>query len=124
MSETFLIPFSFDGEPIDMVMLDDMTVGFTTHHLAKVFETTESYVNQIIQRNFELFDESVFDCKMPSEGRMRSFKCLKKDGVIMLVTLLDYKRYSDEKKQRIISFRKWSSKVIVIESKQENPELE
>lgn len=111
MTEHRLIPFEFDGEPIDMVILDDLTIGFTTYHLAKVFETTESYINQVIQRNYELFDESTFDCKMQSDGRMKTFKCLKKDGVVILITLLDYKSYTEDKKQRIIKFRKWSAKV-------------
>lgn len=111
MSNYRLIPSEFDGVPVDMVLLDDMTVGFTTHHLSQVFETSESYLNQVIQRNFELFDDSTFDCKMQSNGRMKTFKCLKKDGVVILITLLDYKGYPPEKKQRIVNFRKWSAKV-------------
>ncbi|MFA5248429.1 MAG: hypothetical protein WC415_04355 [Patescibacteria group bacterium] len=96
-----------------MVMLDDLTVGFTTHHLAIALDTDEKYIKQLLQRNHELFDDSTFRCKMHHLGAMRVITCLKKDAVITLVTLLDYHRYPENKKQRIISFRKWSSKVIV-----------
>lgn len=114
MGDIFLIPFVFDDLPIDGVMLEDgKTFGFTTHHLANVFETTESYINQIVQRNDELFDESTFDCKMQSNGRMKTFKCLTRDGVVILISLLNYKGYEPEKRERIISFRKWSAKVTV-----------
>lgn len=112
MSETFLIPFMFDDLPIDMVMLEDgKTVGFTTHHLAKVFDTEEKQLNRLIRDNPELFDDSVFGAQIALNGRMRRFDCLTRDGVVILISLLNYKSYNEDKKKRIIAFRKWSAKI-------------
>lgn len=112
MSDTFLIPFMFDGEPIDMVMLEDgKTVGFTTHHLAIVFGMEEKYINQVLTRNRELFDDMTFGCTMQLAGKSRRYTCLTREGVISLIMALDYKRFDEDRKTRVLAFKKWVSKV-------------
>ena len=85
----------------------------TTYHIAKLLGFEEKYLNQVIQRNYELFDESTFGCTMQPEGRSKRFTCLTKEGVVILTSVLDYKKYPEEKKKQIIAFKKWSARVIV-----------
>jgi hypothetical protein len=114
---------SFEGEDIEFVEHAG-ELGVTTACLAKIFKMEERRINEILTRNFQLLEGLTFKRIMRSAGKSRSFQCLKRDGVLTLITLLDYKRYPPEFQDKIIRFRRWMIGIVgqVIDGKLTGPE--
>lgn len=101
----------FENEEVQMIQ-DGDNIGVTTECLARIFQKEEKHINEAIRRNFELFDGLTFSRMMRPDSRSKTFTCLTRDGVLTLITLLDYKRYPDDIRDKIIRFRRWMTETV------------
>jgi len=96
----------FENEEIPIVNVDGKYY-LPVRAIAKVLDTESDALRRIITRNPELFDGLVMDVMMTSIKGERNTVCLSRDGVLTLLATIDYKRLPDEKKERVIRFRRW-----------------
>jgi len=85
--------------------------------LAEVFDLHVDNAHKIVQRNYELFDGFRVNIKkddvksipdmMQFAGKLRTISCLTLAGAFQFISLLDYKRYDEERREFIIKQRKW-----------------
>lgn len=111
-----------DAQQLSVALFHDIPVRIVKHgrdamfpvvDIAMALDYSRQALRQIIVRNSELFAGYRRDNVTLSEEQPFNHICLSRDGVIILLTKLDYKRIKDPaKRQRIIEFQRWAAETL------------
>ena len=90
--------------------------------LYDLFDIDHGYANRMITKRYDIFKDMLFDFKKDDlydldagiheyltcgRGKSKSVTCLSIAGVLQWMTLLDYKRYSGDRKAYLIQLKIW-----------------
>lgn len=114
----------FENDEVQMIEKDGQWF-ITVRSIAKILNSDYRSLLRIIQRHQELFIGLKGSDIMSTPGGSQEVITLNRDGVLTLLSSVDYKRLPKDRADKVIRFRRWMIETVgkVIDRKIEAPKL-